>query len=242
VKNCILFATQHDLLQNDGIAFLPVVQRFHDLAPRNNRGDSDMVAVLQPVGEGKLIAIDRAVVLIGRGADCDAVITQSPKISRRHCCMVQVDETYFVRDLGSMNGVWLNGERVNRESLIQIGDRVAIGDVEFLFHPNARIETKKSVAPVPDQNSPPPVVQVAGSEQFHQSQPEQDIESKSVPKSGAGDVPNVDVMDDVILLKDEADPTIKETNELEVIDEPLLDLDSGDDDRDSEEMIRFDDK
>ena len=104
-----------------------------------------MVAVLQPTKkQGKVIAIDRAVVLVGRGSDCDAIITDSQKISRRHCCLVQVDNTYYVRDLGSMNGIWVNGERVSRENLISSGDRVQIGDVEFLFHPNARIEQKKT--------------------------------------------------------------------------------------------------
>jgi pSer/pThr/pTyr-binding forkhead associated (FHA) protein len=203
-----------------------------------------MVAVLQPVGEGKLIAIDRAVVLIGRGADCDAVITESPKISRRHCCMVQVDETYFVRDLGSMNGVWLNGERVNRESLIQTGDRVAIGDVEFLFHPNARIEAKKTVAPVVGGNpSPPPVAEVDGSELLDLPESGDVAGSNSVPQSHADDAPIIDVMDDVIPLKDETDPTLKETNEIEVIDEPICDPDYvNDDGGDSEELIILDDE
>lgn len=104
-----------------------------------------MVAVLQQVGGGRIIAIERAVVLVGRGADCDVVITASAKISRRHCCLVQVDKDYYLRDLGSMNGVWLNGERVKRETVMRAGDRVSIGDVEFLFHPNARIEQKKTV-------------------------------------------------------------------------------------------------
>jgi len=204
-----------------------------------------MVAVLQPVGEGKLITIDRAVVLIGRGADCDAVITESPKISRRHCCMVQVDESYFVRDLGSMNGVWLNGERVNRESLIQVGDRVAIGDVEFLFHPNARIEPKKAVAPVVGGTpSPPPVAEVDGSELLGLPEPEDVAGSKSVPESQANDGPVMDVLDDVIPLNDEADPTLKETNEIEAIDEPICDPDdiNVDDGGDSEELFVLDDE
>lgn len=219
------------------------VQTFGGLPLRNNRGDSDMVAVLQPVGEGKLIAIDRAVVLIGRGADCDAVITESPKISRRHCCMVQVDETYFVRDLGSMNGVWLNGERVNRESLVQIGDRVAIGDVEFLFHPNARVETKKTVAPSVDGKSSPPVAQVDGVELLDLPESEEFVANENVSQSELDDVPVVEVMDDVIALEEESDPTLKETNELEGIDEPIHDSEYSDDDDggDSEELIVLDD-
>ncbi|MCP4783859.1 MAG: FHA domain-containing protein [Fuerstiella sp.] len=192
-----------------------------------------MVAVLQPVGEGKLIAIDRAVILVGRGTDCDVVISHSPKISRRHCCLVQVDESYFVRDLGSLNGVWLNGERINRESLMQGGDRVAIGDVEFLFHPNARVESKKAPSPVSDGFAPPRVAQVDGSEKLILPDSGDGLANKVNSKSELDDVPIIEVMDDVILLEDEADPTLKETNELEVIDEPIYDPE-GDDFRDSE--------
>ena len=114
-----------------------------------------MVAVLQPTKQGRIIMIDRAVVLVGRSADCDAVITDSQKISRRHCCLVQVDNQYFVRDLGSMNGVWVNGNRVKRECIMAAGDNVSIGDVEFLFHPNARIEQKKTVTESPPLETAP---------------------------------------------------------------------------------------
>ncbi len=182
-----------------------------------------MVAVLQPVGEGKLIAIDRAVILVGRGADCDVVITHSQKISRRHCCLVQVDETYFVRDLGSLNGVWLNGERVNRETQMQSGDRVAIGDVEFLFHTNARIEAKKAAFPVSGGIAPPRVAQMDGHEQLNLSDSADGPANNASSESKADDVPVIEVMDDVILIEDEADPTLNETNEIEVIDEPICD-------------------
>jgi len=205
-----------------------------------------MVAVLQPVSVGKLIAIDRAVILVGRGTDCDVVITESPKISRRHCCLVQVDETYFVRDLGSLNGVWLNGERVNRETQMQSGDRVAMGDVEFLFHPNARIEAKKTVSPVANDIASLHVAQVDGHEQLKLSDSVDAPASNVDSDSGADKVPIVEVMDDVIPLKGDVlnddDETLKETNELEASDEPIYDLDYGDDEGDSEELIVFDDE
>ena len=70
-----------------------------------------MVAVLHPTGPGSQIVIDRAVVLVGRSADCDAIIDFSSRISRMHCVFVQVDADYYIRDLGSMNGVRVNGER-----------------------------------------------------------------------------------------------------------------------------------
>lgn len=95
-----------------------------------------MVAILQPLKNHKPIPIDRAVILVGRGEDCDVVINGSKKISRKHCCLVHSDQNFLIRDLGSTNGVWVNGKRIDRESEMRDGDRVAIGDVKFQFFPN----------------------------------------------------------------------------------------------------------
>lgn len=97
-----------------------------------------MVAVLHPTGPGSQIVIDRAVVLVGRSADCDAVINFSSKISRMHCVLVQVDTEYYIRDLGSMNGVRVNGQRVEKSAKLFQGAEVAIGDVIFQFHANVQ--------------------------------------------------------------------------------------------------------
>jgi predicted component of type VI protein secretion system len=176
-----------------------------------------MVAVLHQLGGGRVIAIDRAVILVGRAADCDVVITASQKISRRHCCLVQVDNTYYLRDLGSMNGVWLNGNRVNREAPMSIGDKVTIGDVEFQFHPNARIEKK---AQAPPTNKAPSTNDSASASRRRspnvgvvQPLPNADILEAEI-------IDEFEVIDDVIPLS--------ETNEVEIIDQPIVDLDGYD--------------
>lgn len=101
-----------------------------------------MVAVLHPTGPGQQIPIDRAVVLIGRSPECDAVIDFSTKISRMHCALVQVDTGYYIRDLGSMNGVWVGGERVEKEAKLTNGVEVAIGDVKFQYLENVQPAAK----------------------------------------------------------------------------------------------------
>jgi pSer/pThr/pTyr-binding forkhead associated (FHA) protein len=105
-----------------------------------------VVAVLQPLKHDKPIPIDRAVVLVGRGEDCDVVISGSKKISRKHCCLVHFDQSFLIRDLGSTNGVWVNGKRVDRESEMTDGDRIAIGDVQFQFFPQGLRQSAGKVA------------------------------------------------------------------------------------------------
>lgn len=95
-----------------------------------------MVAILHPTGPGMQIPIDRAVVLIGRSPECDVVLDVSSKISRMHCALVQVDTAYYIRDLGSLNGVTVAGERVEKDVKLTNGTEVLIGDVRFLFLEN----------------------------------------------------------------------------------------------------------
>lgn len=170
-----------------------------------------MVAILQPIAQGRLIAVDRAVVLLGRSGDCDAVIDGSQKISRRHCCVVQVDEDYFVRDLGSMNGVWVNGQRIETQAPLVQGDTLCVGDVEFTFHTNVRFESRNN------SGGPP-------------------VENNVVHEGDVPDDPPGPSLDDVIPLDQldseevievqhrelDLDPPLTDTNEVEAIDAPII--------------------
>lgn len=125
-----------------------------------------MPAFLVPVSPNQvLIPLEKPIVLIGRQADCDVSLTTSRKISRRHCCVAQVNNYYVVRDLNSTNGIFLNGNRVEKESRIELGDELAIGDIHFRLQdevPNSMRGAAKSEKPAPKgaiqlvPNAPPP--------------------------------------------------------------------------------------
>lgn len=80
-------------------------------------------------GSSPPIPVHRPVLLIGRHPECDFRL-DLPKISRRHCCVALAYEKIFVRDLGSHNGVRVNG-RVVEEAVLQAGDEVAIGPLIY---------------------------------------------------------------------------------------------------------------
>jgi len=107
-----------------------------------------MSAFLVPLDPGLcLIPLEKAIVLIGRQADCDVSLTHSRKVSRKHCCVAQVNTSFIVRDLGSTNGVFVNGSRVRKEAGLLFGDELAIGDVRFRLQaeaPSSKIDLKKS--------------------------------------------------------------------------------------------------
>lgn len=122
-----------------------------------------MAARLVPLTEGSVaIVLDKAITLIGRHPECDAVLDENQKISRRHCCIAQVDNRLVLRDLGSMNGVRVNGEQIIEIDL-QEGDEVTIGDEEFVMELNYKPGTDKkrgttdSPTPEKPKRSPKPV-------------------------------------------------------------------------------------
>ena len=123
---------------------------------------SDMPAVLVPIEKGKPIVLDKPIVLVGRHPDCDAVILNSRKISRKHCAVALVNNSFVVRDLGSMNGVWVNGTRVEAQSPVGFGDELMIGDVRFLLEADKAAASRgksagvKSPAAKPRAAEPPP--------------------------------------------------------------------------------------
>ncbi len=74
--------------------------------------------------------------VIGRGEGCD-VQAPLPTISRTHCeIRTTPDGGVFVRDLGSSNGTFINGERIEREAGLAAGDHLALGKVTFAVQIN----------------------------------------------------------------------------------------------------------
>lgn len=114
------------------------------------------MAILHPLGPGQQIPIDRAVVLVGRSPECDAVIDSSAKVSRLHCALIQVDSEYYIRDLGSMNGILVGGVRVEKDARLTHGTEVQIGDTRFRFFENVMPVPGKS--PVNGASRPTPVL------------------------------------------------------------------------------------
>ena len=84
---------------------------------------------LVAITEGPNIPLDKPIVLIGRHQECDIQIP-SRKISRRHCCVAQVYNYLVVRDLGSTNGLRINGTRAT-EGNLQPGDELTIGNLAY---------------------------------------------------------------------------------------------------------------
>jgi predicted component of type VI protein secretion system len=88
-----------------------------------------MPAQLLALSDGPSILLDKPILLLGRHPECDIQLN-SRKVSRRHCCVAQVHDYLVVRDLGSTNGVRINGERVV-EGKLRSGDELTVGNFRY---------------------------------------------------------------------------------------------------------------
>src|SRR5207237_3423088 len=83
-------------------------------------------------GQRRSFSVTRDMTVIGRREDCDLRIPLTD-VSRKHARLVRDGDTLRLEDLGSSNGTYLNGQRV-QEAILIAGDSVQIGPVVFVLH------------------------------------------------------------------------------------------------------------
>src|SRR5919204_374018 len=99
------------------------------------------------VGDQSFELRGRDPLVVGRALGCDIPIFD-PTVSRQHAELRCDDGGLTLRDLGSANGTWLNGKRVESARAVP-GDTVAFGHLRF------RVErlAPEPAAPAPDLDS-----------------------------------------------------------------------------------------
>ncbi|MDQ3106683.1 MAG: zinc-ribbon and FHA domain-containing protein [Actinomycetota bacterium] len=80
---------------------------------------------------GSKYALDKSTVQAGRHPDSD-IFLDDITVSRRHAEFTRTDDGYVVRDVGSLNGTYLNRDRIE-ESPLENGDEVQIGKFKLVF-------------------------------------------------------------------------------------------------------------
>jgi len=88
-----------------------------------------MPSRLVALDEGPDITLDRTIVVVGRHPACETRL-DSLRVSRHHCCMTQENGEVVVRDLGSTNGIRINGQRVEMGRL-RPGDELSIAHIRY---------------------------------------------------------------------------------------------------------------
>jgi predicted component of type VI protein secretion system len=88
-----------------------------------------MYGELIPVGGGDDITLLKPEIKIGRRESCDIVL-RFPNVSAHHCQLNLVDGYWYVKDMGSSNGIKVNGVRC-QEKRLDPGDTLAVAKHQY---------------------------------------------------------------------------------------------------------------
>lgn len=111
----------------------------HTLIQRSGRGRGGVQAPAPHRAAGALLlvagrrlVVPAAGAVIGRSRECDVVLDDSG-VSRRHAELAPRADSWIIEDLGSTNGLRVNGRRIQGRTPLQPGDRIEMGSTEIVF-------------------------------------------------------------------------------------------------------------
>ncbi len=176
---------------------------------------------------------------LGRSRDADLTLRHA-LISRKHCEIVESQGAIIVRDLGSLNGTYVGGQRIN-EAALTAGDELTVGSVTFRVEmiapdaPAAQAKAPQAAAtgPIPQGVDPETGLQFLEPVDAIETVPVEQVEvaQETTPQAAAVEVSAVGTLertDDETIQQPEAiQLEIAEPAEDSVPDIPL---DLGDDD------------
>lgn len=96
--------------------------------------DSALLVVQHGPNTGARFLLDAAVTTVGRDTRSE-IFLDDVTVSRKHAEFRRVDGGFEVRDVGSLNGTYVNRERIDGSAL-RSGDEVQIGKYRLTFHPS----------------------------------------------------------------------------------------------------------
>jgi pSer/pThr/pTyr-binding forkhead associated (FHA) protein len=90
-----------------------------------------MLVVIRGPNAGARYLLDREATTVGRHPDCE-IFLHDVTVSRRHSEFRRAGKDFVLHDLGSLNGTYVNGDRVDEQTL-NSGDEVQIGRFKLLY-------------------------------------------------------------------------------------------------------------
>jgi pSer/pThr/pTyr-binding forkhead associated (FHA) protein len=128
--------------------------------------------------DGREYVVPAAGLVIGRDPSADVVVATA-EVSRRHVRIEPAGSGYLLSDL-STNGVWVNGERVDKTQVLGRGDIVKVAAEEFRFYADVA-KPAPGPAPAPADVATPPQVAAPAQPQTAAPVPPASVPPASVP-------------------------------------------------------------
>jgi len=90
------------------------------------------LVVLKGGNQGQRLPLDKDRIVLGRNADC-GIVLNLPAVSREHACILRVEGGFFIEDLGSRNGTYVNNQQISGRSALKTNDKIKICDFLATF-------------------------------------------------------------------------------------------------------------
>jgi phosphoserine phosphatase RsbU/P len=91
------------------------------------------LSIALPDGSKQIVALDSGRYDLGRAESNRLAFPEIQGVSRRHAAFDRNGSTWFVRDLGSTNGTFLNGKRVSEPHALKANDQLTVGQLAIVF-------------------------------------------------------------------------------------------------------------
>jgi pSer/pThr/pTyr-binding forkhead associated (FHA) protein len=111
--------------------------KFTDIVPLSQRAYLEITGSEEKDG---IFELGERAVVIGRSTECDIQLGVQ-NVSRRHARVFFHNEEYLIEDLGSTNGVFVNGIKVVK-CVLRNNDQIEIGGVKLVFNEEKRLHTQ----------------------------------------------------------------------------------------------------
>lgn len=103
------------------------ISQLREILKKDNAG----LLVLKGTNIGEIFTLNKDEFNIGREIDSD-IFLDDITVSRKHAYIVKADKYYKIVDMGSLNGIYVNGKLIE-ERYLENGDRIQIGKYVFYF-------------------------------------------------------------------------------------------------------------
>src|ERR1051326_1179469 len=113
------------------------------------------LVVLKGQNAKQSISLDKDRTVLGRNATCDVVFPANDfAVSREHACIVRAQGKFFIEDMGSRNGTFLNNQQVSSRQQLKDTDKIRICDFLYSFHETPQPPATITRPPLPvDEDS-----------------------------------------------------------------------------------------
>ena len=117
---------------------------------------SSHLEVWSPSGR-ELVPLTGDRVTLGKAASNAVSLEHDPTVSRLHAVLENHGSAWSIRDVGSRNGTYVNGEKIESERVLRAGDEVRVGKSRLIFqHVRQAGEPADEATIVPDASQLPP--------------------------------------------------------------------------------------